>query len=111
VTSLSSSTAITISTIFESFQSVDSEQTAWARRLLKAPHPSDDEIAMEVQAAVVLYCPNIPDEHIPFITDLLGAAIRFARREECLRPVPPAQQASDDAPADIMRPRLASGGG
>lgn len=80
MTSLSASTAIAVAVLFEGFQTSDSEETAWARRLLKAAHPSDEEISREVTTALALYCPNIPDEHTKFITDLLAAAIRFARR-------------------------------
>jgi len=80
VTSLSSSIRFAL-TVFRGFRTSKSKQTKWARRLLRVPHASDEQIATEVRAAIARSCPNIPDQHIPCVTELISAGIRIARLE------------------------------
>jgi hypothetical protein len=71
-----------IETLFEGFKSSDRVETAWARRLLGQPDPSESDIQAEILLAVERYCPNVPEEFVPFVVELLGAGIRLARRDE-----------------------------
>jgi hypothetical protein len=80
--SVSASVRAAITTLFESFKTRPRPQTAWARKVLEARNPSDEFIACEIQVALAIYCPNVPKEYVPFIVELLSAAIRLARRDE-----------------------------
>jgi hypothetical protein len=71
-----------ISTLFESFKTRPRPQTEWARKVLAARNPSPEFIDCEIRVALAIYCPNVPREYVPFLVELLSAAIRLARREE-----------------------------
>lgn len=81
-TAVSASVRAAISTLFESFKTRPRPQTAWARKVLAAKNPSDEFIACEIKVALAIYCPNVPKEYVPFLIELLSAAIRLARRDE-----------------------------
>jgi hypothetical protein len=71
-----------VESLFEGFQTSETVETAWARRLMSPPTLTDDEIAVEVSDAVATYCPNLPDEHIPMVIRILSTGIRAARHRE-----------------------------
>src|SRR5262245_11826647 len=73
-----------VATLFEGFKSSTGPEKAWARRLLAHPNPTDEDIYQEIVQAIERHCPNVPGDFLPFVVDLLTAAIRLARRDEGL---------------------------
>jgi hypothetical protein len=70
-----------ISTLIKDFRSCDREETEWARAFLEQDSVGDDEIAAQIELMILIYCPEVPEQYIPFMVEALGAAIRLARRD------------------------------
>jgi hypothetical protein len=70
-----------VRTLFDGFRTCDRDETAWARRLMTDVNPTDSEVEAEILTAIQLYCPNVPDDFVPFVVELLRASIRLARQD------------------------------
>ena len=79
--SIAYSVRMAVATLFQGFRSSETKETAWARRLMKVRELPDEILVREVSAACRRHCPDLPVEYLPFVTELLAAAMRLARRD------------------------------
>jgi|GEM_PF-6601608 len=71
-----------ISTLIKDFRTDPREETQWARDFLEQKSFLRSNLESQIELMVLVYCPEVPDEYIPFVVDVLSASVRLARRDK-----------------------------
>jgi len=66
--------------IYEGFETSGTEETEWVRGLIgQTSEPTNEEVISEIQCALALYCPNLPDECVQDVQMVLSRRICYER--------------------------------
>lgn len=96
---------IAISTLIKDFRTNHREETEWAREILEEDEPTEQQIARQAELALFVFCPEVPDRYVPFLIELLTAAIRLAKVERKHGIKPRKRIVRVDKPGDLEVPQ------
>jgi hypothetical protein len=70
--------------LFEGFRDRPRPETEWIERVLAMRRPTKDQIDREIQIAIDLYLPNLPDESRDYVVHVLRTAVNAVRQGEAI---------------------------
>ncbi len=74
--------ASAISLLFEGCRVRPRAETAWVEEVLKRADVSDEQLDEKIRLSLAIYCPNLPDESMSVVVNVLRSAVRSLQREE-----------------------------